>query len=145
MLKVTDEIQKSEGVSLNCNSFSYLFSKIRDIVECSSDELCECLNSINNQGIEKVDIQARTYVQRGKTFSIDYEMGTAEKMFLITKLYTIADKSLVVYDYTDQLSLRVSNVYIDMFCDFDITLVYRDRFSSMYVAWRNRHNNDDNK
>lgn len=110
--------------------------------QLSFDTLCKhegailkVLNSINNQGISKIDFSKREYELGNRVLSF-LQMGTAEQLFLISYYAVTNKKSLSVKCAFKNLREDVLDVYINWLKEIDtdncVTLVTVD-FSDVFL------------
>ena len=101
-----------------------------------SDELCNVLNSINNQGITEVDIAHRTYTVNGVTLSLTC-LATSEILFLLTAIADRVRFPIVVYEFTNHLSYRVLRIYLDKYKRSDyITILTESESDAAFMLGR---------
>lgn len=117
--------------------YTFVADKLYSIgTNLPSGELCDILNSINNQGITDVNIAHRTYTVNGVTLSLTC-LATSEILFLLT---AIADKvgfPIIVYKFTDQLSYRVLRIYLDRYKRSNyITILAESESDAAYMLGR---------
>lgn len=131
-IKTTKQLDTS-GLYLWCNSFLQLLSEFRNID--NTEEIASKLNMINNQGVSNISFRALTYEWHGRVYSL-LDMGTAEKMFLVTCCAIRLGKHLNVVDYPDELSPRASRIYMELFREADVTVYLKNRSSAFAKAAR---------
>ncbi|WP_432627156.1 hypothetical protein [Brotaphodocola sp.] len=133
-IRTTADVDMSEVYLWNAN-FIQLLRSFRDVK--NTKRIVTVLNMINNQGIEDVSLVGQTYVWRGETYHLS-EMGTAERMFLVTCCVVEQGKHLNVVDYPDELSPKTSRIYMDLFKNADVTVYLKSRCSAFAGAANER-------
>lgn len=98
-------------------------------------DILKILNTINNQGISKIDFSKHEYVFGNKTLSF-LQMGTAEQLFLISYYAVLNKKSLCVKYAYKNLREDVLSMYISWLKHIDTenhVVLVTVNFSDIFV------------
>lgn len=107
---------------------------INKVGNTDKNELLDLLNSINNQGLQDIDIEKMRYKTQNKWLGFSC-LSSAERIFLIAYL---ADKSAVkIYLHDDMTSLTKTSLrkFIKAFHNSEyVNIVYSSNISDAYYS-----------
>lgn len=98
--------------------------------------IVDCLNMIDNQGIQSISLSSRVYKKDNKVLPI-YKLSTGERIFLIATISYITKVQVCFGNVIEQLSTSVLDTFLNTFrmCD---TIVVQDPIG-YYKSRYNRH------
>lgn len=111
-----NEVYFGANVDINKLLFSFV-QKLQ--LNIDTRDLVECLNSINNQEIEEIDLLRFTYRRKGKELSL-FNLSSSERVFFISWLAVSCNKQIYVRYNGIWLRPATWSAYLRYFVNKDV-------------------------
>jgi hypothetical protein len=133
---VSEDMVRAHQIVDNISFKDNKVGELTDKLDRSDNEpLLEILNAINNQGIQKIDVETYSYYNRGVKLKFD-SFSTAEKVFFVAYAADRLGEDIYLWHDVTQLTKSVFKTFVRLFHNSGhITILYEHEKEKIFFDY----------